>query len=202
MFSVTFAPRPVLASQPVILVLGDSLSAGHGIDVKHGWVALLQQHLHKSGYAYRVVNASISGDTTDSGLSRLPYALKHHHPAIVIIELGGNDGLRGLSLGELHSNLTKLVTMAKKSGAQVLLIRERIPPNLGPVYTSKFSKTYDQVVKEQHVPLVPLFLKGIAGDPALMQEDGIHPNQKGQPIMLENVWPVLKPLLKKRSITR
>lgn len=197
LLSITLAPRAVFPAQPIILVLGDSLSAGYGIDRQHGWVSLLQQRLQHSGYAYRVVNASISGDTTDSGLSRLPYAIKQHHPAIVIIELGGNDGLRGLSLGELHTNLKRLVIVAKRSGARVLLIRERIPPNLGPVYGSKFSATYDRIAKEQDIPLVAFFLKGIADDASLMQADGIHPNEKGQTKMLDNVWPMLKPLLVK-----
>jgi len=197
LISITVVLHPTFASQPVILVLGDSLSAGYGIDRQHGWVNLLQQRLQRSGYAYRVVNASISGDTTDSGLSRLPYAIKQHHPSIVILELGGNDGLRGLSMQELHANLNQLITTAKKAGARVLLVRERIPPNLGPVYATKFSKTYEQVAKQQHVPLVRLFLEGVADDPARMQEDGIHPNEKGQPRLLENVWPLLQPLLKK-----
>jgi acyl-CoA thioesterase-1 len=196
------APRPTLAGQPVILVLGDSLSAGHGIDRQYGWVQLLQNRLDQSGYAYRVVNASISGDTTDSGLSRLPYALKQHHPAIVIIELGGNDGLRGLTLAQLETNLTRLVILSKQAGAKVMLCRERIPPNLGPVYTTKFSKTYATVAKRQRVPLVPYLLKGVADDPKLMQDDGIHPNAKGQPGMLENVWPVLEPLLVKPNSKR
>ena len=194
---VSLVPRLLFAAQPVILVLGDSLSAGYGIDRQHGWVQLLQDRLQRSGYAYQVVNASISGDTTDSGLSRLPYALKQHHPTIVIIELGGNDGLRGLSLSQLQTNLTRLVSLAKQAGAKVLLCRERIPPNLGPVYTAKFSERYDLVAKQQKVSLVPYLLEGVADVPALMQADGIHPNENGQPLMLENVWPVLKPLLKK-----
>jgi len=195
--SVSFVPRLSFATQPVILVLGDSLSAGYGIDRQHGWVQLLQYHLQQSGYAYQVVNASISGDTTDSGLSRLPYALKQHKPAIVIIELGGNDGLRGLSIGELQTNLTQLIKLARQAKAQVLLIKERIPPNLGPAYTTKFSQLFEMIARQQQVPMVPFFLKGVADDPSLMQADGIHPNAKGQPRMLENVWPVLEPLLKK-----
>lgn len=186
-----------MAAPPVILVLGDSLSAGYGIDREHGWVRLLQDRLKQSGYAYQVVNASVSGDTTDSGLSRLPYALAQHHPAIVIIALGGNDGLRGLSLAQLKDNLTRLVTLSKQAGARVLLCRERIPPNLGPVYSAKFSEVYTSVARQQQVPLVPYFLKGVADAPALMQDDGIHPNAQGQPGMLDNVWPVLKPLLVK-----
>jgi len=178
---VSLVPRLLFAAQPVILVLGDSLSAGYGIDRQHGWVQLLQDRLQRSGYAYQVVNASISGDTTDSGLSRLPYALKQ----------------RGLSLSQLQTNLTRLVSLAKQAGAKVLLCRERIPPNLGPVYTAKFSERYDLVAKQQKVSLVPYLLEGVADVPALMQADGIHPNKKGQPLMLENVWPVLKPLLKK-----
>jgi len=195
--SVSFVPRLSLATQPVILVLGDSLSAGYGIDRQLGWVQLLQNRLQQSGYAYQVVNASISGDTTDSGLSRLPYALNQHKPAIVIIELGGNDGLRGLSIGELQTNLTQLIKLARQAKAQVLLIRERIPPNLGPAYTAKFSQLFEMIARQQQVPMVPFFLKGVADDPSLMQADGIHPNAKGQPRMLENVWPVLEPLLKK-----
>jgi acyl-CoA thioesterase-1 len=191
------APAPVVAAQPVILVLGDSLSAGYGIDRQRGWVQLLQERLQQSGYAYQVVNASVSGDTTDSGLSRLPYALKQHKPAIVIVALGGNDGLRGLSLTQLQTNLTRLVTLSKQAGAKVMLCRERIPPNLGPVYTAKFSETYEHVARQQHVPLVPFFLKGVGGDQRLMQDDGIHPNEHGQPLLLENVWPVLEPLLVK-----
>jgi acyl-CoA thioesterase-1 len=196
--TLSVLPRPMFAAQPVILVLGDSLSAGHGIDRQRGWVQLLQDRLQQSGYAYKVVNASVSGDTTESGLSRLPYALKQHKPAIVIIELGGNDGLRGLSLSQLQTNLSQLVTLSKHAGAKVILCRERIPPNLGPAYTTKFSESYEAVATKQRIPFVPYFLKGVSDDPALMQDDGIHPNEKGQPGMLENVWPVLLPLLTKK----
>ena len=196
--AVLVLPRPLLAAQPVILVLGDSLSAGYGIDRQRGWVQLLQNRLRQSGYAYQVVNASVSGDTTDSGLSRLPYALKQHQPGIIIIELGGNDGLRGLALSQLQTNLNQLVSISKQAGAKVILCRERIPPNLGPVYSTKFSEQFEAVATKQKVPLVPYLLKGVADDPALMQADGIHPNEKGQPGMLENVWPVLLPLLIKK----
>jgi len=194
---VALSPQRSQAAQPVILVLGDSLSAAHGIELSQGWVHLLQLRLQQSGYAYRVVNASVSGDTTASGLSRLPEALKRHKPAIVIIELGGNDGLRGLSLDELQINLTHLIKLARRAGARVLLVRERIPPNLGQAYTAKFSQRIEMVAAEQQVPLVPFFLRGVAGNPALMQADGIHPNARGQPGMLKNVWPVLQPLLSK-----
>ena len=195
--TVLVLPRPTFAAQPVILVLGDSLSAGYGIDRQRGWVQLLQDRLKQEGYAYKVVNASVSGDTSDSGLSRLPYALKQHQPTIVIIELGGNDGLRGLSLSQLQANLNQLVSLSKHAGAKVIVCRERIPPNLGPVYSTKFSEQFEVVASKQKVPLVPYLLKGVADDPALMQADGIHPNERGQPGMLENVWPVLKPLLTK-----
>jgi len=194
---VAFPVRQGLAAQPAILVLGDSLSAGYGIERERGWVQLLQARLQQSGYAYRVINASVSGDTTDSGLSRLPPALQQHKPAIVIIELGGNDGLRGLSLAQMQTNLIRLIQLSRRAGAKVLLIRERIPPNLGPVYTAKFSKHFEAVARRQGVPMVPFFLKGVADDPGLMQQDGIHPNEKGQPGMLANVWPVLQPLLSK-----
>lgn len=190
-------PRPAQAAQPVILVLGDSLSAAHGIERDQGWVHLLQLKLHKQGYPYKLVNASVSGDTTDSGLSRLPFALKQHHPAIVIIELGGNDGLRGLSLDEMQRNLIRMVKLARQAGAKVLLIRERIPPNLGQAYTARFSQRYEIVSEQAQVPLVPFFLRGVADDPSLMQSDGIHPNARGQPGMLKNVWPMLQPLLSK-----
>jgi acyl-CoA thioesterase-1 len=190
-------PHSSFAASPVILVLGDSLSAGYGIDRQRGWVQLLQDRLTQSGYAYRVVNASVSGDTTDSGLSRLPRALKQHRPAIVIIELGGNDGLRGLSLTQLQANLNQLVGLSKQAGAKVIVCRERIPPNLGPEYTTKFSQQYEAVARKQQVALVPYLLKGVADNPALMQTDGIHPNENGQPGMLQNVWPVLLPLLTK-----
>lgn len=190
-------PLPAQAAQPVILVLGDSLSAAHGIERDQGWVHLLQLKLHKLGYPYKVVNASVSGDTTDSGLSRLPFALKQHHPAIVIIELGGNDGLRGLSVDELQRNLTRLITLSKQAGARVLLIRERIPPNLGQMYRAKFSQRFEMVSAQEQVPLVPFFLRGVADNPSLMQSDGIHPNAKGQPRMLKNVWPYLELLLTK-----
>lgn len=188
-------PRPAQAVQPVILVLGDSLSAAHGIERNQGWVHLLQQKLHKLGYPYKVVNASVSGDTTDSGLSRLPFNLRQHHPAIVIIELGGNDGLRGLSLDGMQRNLTRMIQQARQAHAKVLLIRERIPPNLGPTYTAKFSQRFEIVSEQTQVPLVPFFLRGVADNPSLMQSDGIHPNAKGQPRILKNVWPYLEPLL-------
>ena len=176
------------AGQPVILVIGDSLSAAYGIERQAGWVNLLQQRLSQKGYSYRVVNASISGNTTRAGLARLPAALKQHKPAIVIIELGGNDGLQGLSLNEFRNNLSRMTELAKKSNAKVLLCGVRIPPNLGLVYGSKFLGVYQEVSKKYQIPLVTYILKGISDKSELMQKDGVHPTAQGQPFILENVW--------------
>jgi len=185
------------AGKPVILVLGDSLSAGYGIPVDQGWVARLQQRLDAEGYGYTVVNASVSGETTAGGLERLPRALAKHAPAVVIIELGGNDGLRGLPVAELRANLEALVAASRKAGAKALLAAIRMPPNYGPQYTEKFYAVYEQLAREQKVPWVPFFLEGVALREDLFQDDGIHPDLEAQPILLDNVWPVLEPLLKR-----
>jgi len=185
------------AGVPTVLVLGDSLSAAHGVRVEQGWVTLLQERLTSAGYGYRVVNASASGETTGGALARLPRALDKHHPAVVIIELGGNDGLRGLPVLDVHSNLKSLVRLSRKSGARVLLIGMRIPPNYGPAYTQAFHDVFGEVAASERVALVPFFLDGIALDDGLMQDDGLHPNADAQPKLLDQVWPRLKPLLKK-----
>ena len=185
------------ADKPVILVLGDSLSAGYGIPVDQGWVARLQRRLDAEGYGYAVVNASVSGETTVGALERLPRALERHKPALVIIELGGNDGLRGLPVTELRANLEALVSGSREAGARVLLAAVRMPPNYGPQYTEKFYAVYEGVAKDLRVPWVPFFLEGIALREDLFQDDGIHPDLEAQPILLDNVWPVLKPLLKR-----
>ena len=185
------------AGKPVILVLGDSLSAGYGIPVDQGWVARLQQRLDAEGYGYTVVNASVSGETTVGALERLPRALERHKPALVVIELGGNDGLRGLPVAELRANLEALVSVSREAGARVLLAAVRMPPNYGPQYTEKFYAVYEGVAKDLRVPWVPFFLEGIALGEDLFQDDGIHPALEAQPILLDNVWPVLKPLLKR-----
>ncbi len=179
--------------------MGDSLSAAYGMRVEQGWVALLQQRLASEGYGYRVVNASESGETTGGALARLPRALDKHRPAVVIIELGGNDGLRGLPIDGVRSNLESLVRLSRKSGARVLLIGMRIPPNYGPAYTKSFHELFAQVAASQHVPLVPFFLDGIALDEGLMQDDGLHPNATAQPKLLAQAWPLLQPLLKKQE---
>ena len=185
------------AGKPVILVLGDSLSAGYGVPVDQGWVARLQQRLDAEGYGYTVVNASVSGETTVGALERLPRALARHKPALVIIELGGNDGLRGLPVTELRANLEALVSGSREAGARVLLAAVRMPPNYGPQYTEKFYAVYEGVARDLRVPWVPFFLEGIALREDLFQDDGIHPDLEAQPILLDNVWPVLKPLLKR-----
>ena len=187
------------ADVPTVLVMGDSLSAAYGMRVEQGWVALLQQRLASEGYGYRVVNASESGETTGGALARLPRALDRHRPAVVIIELGGNDGLRGLPTGGVQSNLESLVRLSRKSGARVLLIGMRIPPNYGPAYTKAFHELFARVAASQRVPLVPFFLDGIALDEGLMQDDGLHPNASAQPKLLAQAWPLLLPLLKKQG---
>ena len=190
---VWLAPLPAAAR--TLLVVGDSLSAAYGMDVQSGWVALLQKRLAQEKLDYQVVNASISGDTTANGLTRLPPLLAEHKPAIVIIELGGNDGLRGLSLTQMKHNITAMVEEAKARNARVLLIGVRLPPNYGKTYSGKFRRVYREVASAQRVALVPFILDGVATHSALMQPDGMHANAKGQPRMLENVWPHLRPLL-------
>jgi acyl-CoA thioesterase-1 len=183
-------------SMPALLVFGDSVSAGYGIRIEEGWVALLQSRLQNQGYGYRVVNASVSGETTAGGLARLPRALQLHRPKIVVIELGGNDGLRGLPLAEVRKNLEAMMRAARASGAKVLLIGMRLPPNYGGPYVDSFQATYGDLSKHYSVPLVPFLLEGVALDGRLMQPDGIHPTAAAQPRLLDNVWPVLKPLLR------
>jgi acyl-CoA thioesterase-1 len=188
-------PQAAPARAPVILVVGDSLSAGYGIEMRAGWVSLLQQRLAQSGYAHQVVNASISGDTTGGGRSRLPQALRLHAPDIVIIELGANDGLRGLSLADMRDNLAAMIKTAHAARAKVLLVGMHLPSNYGTVYTRKFHAVYSDLAKKLRVPLAPFVLDGIALKPELLQADGLHPVAAAQPRMLDNVWPHLKPLL-------
>jgi acyl-CoA thioesterase-1 len=189
---------PAYAETPAILVFGDSISAGYGLArVDRGWVALLQAKLKSEGYGDEVVNASVSGETTAGGLARLPRALNLHHPAIVILELGGNDGLRALPVAQMQGNLSRMAGLAATAGAKVLLLGMRIPPNYGPEYTAQFSGVYADLARDQKLPFVPFLLNGIAQAPDLMQADGIHPNQAGQPKLLDAVWPALKPLLQR-----
>ena len=176
-------------------MLGDSLSAAYGIKAQQGWVNLLAQRLASEGYGYKVVNASVTGETTLGGVSRLPRALELHKPGIVISELGGNDGLRGLQLAASRENLQRSITLAKNAGARVLLVGMMIPPNYGQRYTEEFRGMFGSLAQKNSVAVVPFLLEGVALDPALMQNDGIHANAKGQPRMLDNLWPSLKPLL-------
>jgi acyl-CoA thioesterase-1 len=188
----------VRAETPAILVFGDSISAGYGLaHVEQGWVGMLRTKLTDEGYGYQVVNASVSGETTAGGLARLPRALALHHPQIVIIELGGNDGLRALPIDQMRANLAKMVDLSLGMGARVLLLGIRIPPNYGPEFTEKFRSIFGDVAQDKKVPLVPFLLTDIALSPNLMQADGVHPNELGQPQLLANVWPALKAILHK-----
>lgn len=193
------AAQPKPPAVPVILIVGDSLSAEYGLTRGTGWVPLLEKQLQTEQHASRVVNASISGDTTSGGRSRLPALLAQHQPATVVIELGGNDALRGLPLGMSEKNLTVMTQAAKKSGAKVLLIGMQVPPNYGAAYAASFAGLFSKVAKAEKVALVPFFLKGIGdtADPtANFQADRIHPNEQSQARMLANVWPELQKLIK------
>jgi len=194
----SWAAGPAHADLPAILVFGDSISAGYGLaSPAQGWVALLRAKLEQQGYGYDVVNASVSGETTAGGLGRLPRALEVHRPAIVILELGGNDGLRALAAAQMRENLARMIDLSAAAGARVLLLGMQIPPNYGPEYTAQFAAVYASLAREKKLPFVPFLLKGIALSPDLMQSDGIHPNHSGQPLLLGNVWPELVPLLKR-----
>lgn len=178
-----------------VLIVGDSISAAFGLDTRVGWVTKLQERLRQEGYADKVVNASISGDTSAGGQARLPALLAEHKPALVILELGGNDGLRGQLPAQLQQNLSSMIDGSRAAGAKVLLLGMRIPPNYGPRYTKAFEEVYSTLAQEKKVPLVPFFLEGVGGVPGLMQADGLHPAAAAQDKLLENVWPTLKPLL-------
>lgn len=176
-------------------MVGDSLSAGFGLDLPDTWASLLQSRLDEEGYGYKVVNASISGDTTGNGLRRLPRALKIHQPEIVLIELGGNDGLRGISTDIMESNLEKMILKSKDAGADVVLAGMLIPPNYGDDYTADFAAVYPTLAEKHETALIPFFMEGVALDGDMMQSDGIHPNKQAQPLLMETVWVTLEPLL-------
>ena len=179
------------ADNPTVLIFGDSLSAGFGIDVDQSWAALLQSRLESQGYEHRVINASISGETTEGGVARIGAALERFQPALIILELGGNDGLRGFPAERLRSNLDKIVVASKDSGAAVVLLGIRIPPNYGARYTEAFENTFRDVAIEHDIPWIEFFMEGIALNEELMQADGIHPNREAQPMLLENAWPII-----------
>lgn len=178
-----------------LIVLGDSLSAAYKMAPEQGWVALLEQRLQQEGYDVSVTNASVSGDTTQNGIARLKPLLAQNTPDIVVIELGGNDGLRGMPPLLIRRNLQKLIDMAEDAGAQVLLLGIQIPTNYGPAYTRQFTAIYPDLAEDNDIPLVPFFLQGVALKPELMQQDGIHPNADAQPYLVDAVWPHLTPLL-------
>jgi acyl-CoA thioesterase-1 len=190
---------PATAPARTILVVGDSLSAAYGIPVETGWVSLLQARLDADGYPYRIVNASISGDTTANARVRLPRALASHEPSVLLLELGGNDGLRGLSLSEMKGNLAAMISSAQGAGAQVLLIGVQLPPNYGPLFTERFQAVYHELAQEQDLALLPSLVDGIGTEQDLMQRDGIHPNAAAQPLIVDRVWKELVPLLDKAS---
>ena len=198
-FTVALQAAPPAAPHPdasrTILIYGDSLSAGYGLAGKTGWADLLSDRLLQQGYGFRVVNASVSGETTTGGLSRLPRALGLHHPTLILLELGANDGLRGLPLATSRSNLASMITLAETNHAQVLLLGMRMPPNYGARYTGGFAAIFADLARHHHAQWVPFFLNRVADRPDLMQADGLHPNERGQPVLLDNVWSVLKPML-------
>ena len=186
----------------VILVYGDSLSAAYRMPQQQGWVSLLQQRLQTQGYPYHVVNASVSGETTSGGLSRLQITLRQHKPDIVLLELGANDGLRGLPLAQMRNNLEAMIKAIQATGADVILLGIMIPPNYGPKYTQEFSQSFTELAKRFDLPLVNFLLEGVAGKPELTLDDGLHPSAIAQPRILENVWKTLNPELDNQSAGR
>ncbi len=192
--SLTFICSPC-QGKPTVLVLGDSLSAAYQIPPENGWVKLLENKLKDANPQASVINSSIVGDTTANGLQRLPALLKQYQPDIVILELGGNDGLRGLDILSIRLNLNQMIELSLKDNAKVLLIGIRLPPNYGATYTKQFYDNYQQLSDQHAIPLVPFLLDNIATHPNLMFEDHIHPTSEAQPIIVENVWPYLSPLL-------
>lgn len=192
------SPLVQAGDPPVILVLGDSLSAGYGMDRDQSWVALLETRLKRDGHDYRVFNSSISGDTTQGGLTRLPGLLERLQPRFVIIELGGNDGLRGLSPAVTRENIARMVRQSQAGGARVLLAGIRLPPNYGAAYIEQFESIYPDLASEYGALLVPFIMEGVVFEPGMMQDDGIHPSAAAQPVLLENVWGVLAPELQRQ----
>ena len=180
---------------PAILIMGDSISAAYNMEISQSWPSLLQQRLDEHGHAYRVFNSSITGDTTQGGLARMPRLLENHRPAIVVLELGGNDGLRGLPIEVTRRNLSSMIEQSQSACARVILAEMRIPPNYGQSYTEKFNRTYTLLTDQYDVTLLPFMLEKVALEPGLMQADGIHPSLEAQAILLDAVWAVLEPEL-------
>jgi acyl-CoA thioesterase-1 len=193
----TNKPEKSNSMPPVLLIVGDSISSGYGLSQKNlGWVKQLETQVQREGLVYQVINASIAGDTTANGLSRLPNLLKKHNPKVVVIELGGNDGLRGLPVSQIQKNLNQMITLSQKQGAKVLLLGMKIPSNYGATYTKAFENNYQSLAKTHQVAIIPWLLQSIGANPDAYQTDGIHPNDKSQVRLLETVWPTLKPLLR------
>jgi acyl-CoA thioesterase I len=193
--TVLCVPAGWCAGQTIVVV-GDSLSSGYGIAAEQSWVAKLEERLQKEGYGYAVVNASIAGDTTAGGIARLPRLLEAHDPTLVVIELGGNDGLRGQPVQTLRANLARMIEASQASGARVVLAGMQMPPNYGAAYANAFAAVYPELAAQFGVSLIEFLLDGVALHPELMQADSIHPNAAGQEIVFENVWRVLSGLLK------
>lgn len=193
---LTFVTSAVMAQQPAkkILIMGDSLSAGYGIDIQQGWVSLLQKKLAENN-AVEIINASVSGETSSGGKARLPALLNEHKPDIVILELGGNDGLRGQPLKLLENNLQTMIDASKNSGAEVILAGMQIPPNYGPRYSTEFKAIYEKLAEKNQSGLIPFLLEGIGGKAELMQRDGIHPTAEAQQIIVENALPEIQKFL-------
>lgn len=194
-FFILLASSSTMAAEKVLLVVGDSLSAAYGIDRNDGWVALLQQRLDRADVFWKVVNAGISGDTTAGGVSRLPALLERHHPSVVVIELGSNDGLRGFAFDQIESNLERMIQLTRRSSARPVLVGGMIPPNYGAAYAEAFHQVFKDTAERLKVPLVPFLLDGVAQDRSLMLADGYHPNEAGQARMLDNIWLVLEQAL-------
>lgn len=186
------------ASTKTVLIIGDSLSAGYGIEMDQSWTALLQNRLRSQGYEHRVVNASISGDTTEGGAARISAALENFSPELVILELGGNDGLRGIPPETMKGNLQNIIEASRATGASVIMLGIRIPTNYGQRYTTAFEAVYRDLAEQLQVPWIEFFMEGVALDEELMQADGIHPNAKAQPILLDSAWPVVSKALSDR----
>ena len=193
------AAQAVRAETPTVVIFGDSLSAGYGIEVDQSWVALLQARLNEQGYEHRVINASISGETTEGGATRIESALSDFSPALIILELGGNDGLRGFPAARMKANLAKIVERAKESGAAVVLLGIRIPSNYGARYSAEFEGVFRQISEDFGVQWIEFFMEGIALNDELLQDDRIHPNAEAQPMLLENAWPIIRATLVQRQ---
>lgn len=193
---------PSFATAATILVFGDSLSAAYGLPQDHGWASLLEKRLNEERYGYRVANASVSGETTTGGASRIENTLQTHRPDIVVIELGANDGLRGQSLDLMRRNLERMIDASRRAKAEVLLVGMRLPPNYGTAYTQKFQQTYAELARTKKIAFVPFLFEGFAENGRYFQGDGVHPTSEAQALMLDTVWKGLRPLLNRRVSAR